>query len=201
MAKFKDGEYISLAQFFMIILFSVFLFCSFILIDKSGSNKNINNNHILIKQKINYKTENDKTNFPKLKTDSNVNTRGIRNNNPLNIRYVSKTKWLGAVKTKEDTEFEEFTDVHYGFRAAYITLMTYREKYNLNTINGIIHRFSPSNENNTVNIIKQLEYMTGFDKDETLNKDDYIILIQKMAIIESGYKFPLSLIKESISIK
>ncbi|WP_318409241.1 structural protein P5 [Photobacterium leiognathi] len=198
MGKIKDGEYISLTQFLIIILFSVFLSCGFIVIDRGENNKNLNrsiSSHTVKKNDRNIiRLSNQRTNY-------DVYTRGVRNNNPLNIRYISKTKWLGEVKIKKDKYFEEFTDIHYGFRAAYIILMTYRDKYNLSTINGIINRFSPSNENNTENIVQQLEYMTGFDKDKKLNEDDYIILIQKMAIIESGYNFPLSLIKESVFIK
>ena len=69
------------------------------------------------------------------------------------------------------------------------------------TIDGIINRFSPKSENDTELIIDNISNMTGIKKNKILALPDYPTLIQQMAIIESGKKFPLSLIKESITIK
>ena len=45
--------------------------------------------------------------------------RGIRNNNPGNIRNSDATDWKGEVPTmaKRDNTFEEFTDMAHGYRA------------------------------------------------------------------------------------
>ncbi|MFY2507504.1 structural protein P5 [Vibrio pectenicida] len=129
-----------------------------------------------------------------------IGSRGIRNNNPLNIRNSNKNKWLGEVKKKRDSEFEEFVSVEFGFRAGYKTLMTYRKKYDIKTIEGIVKRFSPPNENNTESIINKISIMTGIPRNESIGKDEYIILIQKMAVIESGHLFNIELIKKGISI-
>ena len=46
-------------------------------------------------------------------------TRGIRNNNPGNIRNSDATDWKGEVNAfaKKDTSFEEFVDMPHGYRA------------------------------------------------------------------------------------
>lgn len=73
--------------------------------------------------------------------------RGIRNNNPLNIR-VGNT-WLGEVTNPTDDEFEQFVNVSFGLRAGFILLKRYINRYKLNTIEKIISRWAPGNENNT----------------------------------------------------
>ena len=128
-------------------------------------------------------------------------SRGIRNNNPLNIRYSPYNKWLGEVSKKRDFEFEEFISIEYGFRAAYKTLLTYRNKYNIKTIEGIILRFSPPNENDTENIIIKISKMSGIPRDKVIRKNDYAIIIKNMAIIESGKSFPMKIIKKGMSIE
>ncbi len=75
--------------------------------------------------------------------------RGIRNNNPGNIRYVG-SPWQGLADPPEDEAgFCIFTDPEYGLRAIYKTLMTYWRVYKLNTILGIANRWAPPSENNT----------------------------------------------------
>lgn len=74
--------------------------------------------------------------------------RGIRNNNPLNIRYVEKNKWLGRVKTKKDFHFEEFTSMFWGYRAAFLIIYKYMILYNLRTPFQICARWAPIGDNN-----------------------------------------------------
>ena len=45
-------------------------------------------------------------------------TRGIKNNNPLNIRH-SADQWQGAREEQTDKEFVQFTSMAYGYRAAW----------------------------------------------------------------------------------
>lgn len=74
--------------------------------------------------------------------------RGIRNNNPLNIRYVEKNKWRGRVKDKKDPKFEEFTTMFYGYRAAFLIIHKYMTLYNLRTPFQICARWAPIGDNN-----------------------------------------------------
>jgi hypothetical protein len=77
--------------------------------------------------------------------------RGIRNNNPLNIRRT-QSKWLGEVdslKGKCDNAFCQFSKLCYGYRAAGKLLQTYQTKYKLYVLDKIIGRWAPPCENNT----------------------------------------------------
>lgn len=74
--------------------------------------------------------------------------RGIRNNNPLNIRYVEKNQWLGRVKDKKDPQFEEFVMMFYGYRAAFLIIFKYMVLYNLRTPFQICARWAPIGDNN-----------------------------------------------------
>lgn len=76
--------------------------------------------------------------------------RGIRNNNPGNIR-IGKTRWHGQSNIQRDTDFVEFDDALYGLRALMRTLLTYHLKYGLDTIESIINRWAPPHENATDN--------------------------------------------------
>jgi len=70
-------------------------------------------------------------------------TRGIRNNNPLNLR-CSSSPWKGKVLINNDGKFEQFICMEYGFRAAILTIETYILKYGCNTIRTIISRWAPA---------------------------------------------------------
>jgi hypothetical protein len=72
--------------------------------------------------------------------------RGIRNNNPGNIR--KGIKWLGRVEPGKDAAFVEFKTMPYGIRALYIDLIN-KHKSGLRTVQGIIYRYAPPSENLT----------------------------------------------------
>ncbi len=75
--------------------------------------------------------------------------RGIRNNNPGNIR-LSETVWQGQKPPpQEDEAFVEFISALYGLRALMKTLLTYYLRYNLDTVECIINRYAPPHENAT----------------------------------------------------
>lgn len=120
-------------------------------------------------------------------------TRGIRNNNPCNIRKGGSS-WLGEVNLlngKSDESFCQFKNMVYGLRAAFKTLKTYREKYGTTTVSGIIQRWAPpADGNNTENYIKCVEKISGinriwpiFDNESQL----YIDVVEAMCWVESKY--------------
>lgn len=76
--------------------------------------------------------------------------RGIRNNNPGNIR-ISSAEWQGKVSKEKNTDgaYEQFTSPEYGIRALAKTLVTYMTKHGLVTVAGIINRWAPPSENQT----------------------------------------------------
>lgn len=112
--------------------------------------------------------------------------RGIRNNNPLNIRIGNV--WLGEVAYPTDPDFEQFVSMMYGIRAACILMRRYINHYRRTTIPEIIAAWAPSSENNTAAYIDRVCNLTGFPHDMTITYTPEIIvpLLRAMAFIECG---------------
>ena len=90
------------------------------------------------------KTSKHKLQTSNYKLQTSKSPRGQRNNNPLNIKYVKTTIWVGQVRDIErsDKVFVEFTDMKYGIRAGIKLIKNYiRSGYN--TIDKIITRWCP----------------------------------------------------------
>lgn len=79
--------------------------------------------------------------------------RGLRNNNPLNIRK-SGTRWQHKITSGTDPDFEQFDSIEWGIRAAFCIVRTYINKYKINTVPAIIARWAPTSENNTAAYIR-----------------------------------------------
>lgn len=119
--------------------------------------------------------------------------RGIRNNNPLNIRK-SDLAWKGKVDGN-DAAFESFAGPEWGIRAAVRNLQTYQEKYGLSTIEEIIGRWAPptndagEHENDTSAYITSVSIWADMEKDEQLDLSDYetvLPLVRAMCRMENG---------------
>ena len=119
--------------------------------------------------------------------------RGIRNNNPLNIRK-SKDKWKGLSLTQNDPSFCQFETLEYGWRAAfYLLTRTYYHKYRLYTIRAIISKWAPPCENNSKAYVENVSRLTGIDPDEPIGIPSerparWIALGMAMAIQENGFE-------------
>lgn len=116
-------------------------------------------------------------------------TRGIRNNNPLNIRH-SKSKWMGMREMQKDKAFVQFTERRYGYRAAFILIKNYIKRHHANTIGKIVGRWAPRNDgNDTQAYIAYVAKTTGIAYDKPLRFDDkeaMVGIVQSMAQMESG---------------
>lgn len=124
--------------------------------------------------------------------------RGIRNNNPLNIRVGNA--WLGEVSQPTDTEFEQFVSLAYGLRAGFILLRRYIERYKLNTVSKIIRRWAPSVENDTRRYIERVCLMSGLHPDEELIfscPEKMQALVDAMVHYECGCGLPMSEIEDA----
>lgn len=98
---------------------------------------------------------------PAVTTPAPVNApRGIRNNNPGNIRK-SADKWQGMSAQQTDTAFVQFTAPVYGLRALAKLLLNYQAKYGLSTVRAIISRWAPPSENNTAAYINAVTAAMG----------------------------------------
>ena len=93
-------------------------------------------------------------------------SRGIRNNNPLNIRH-GKSRWEGRTRVQTDAEFVTFTTMAYGYRAAWKLMETYRLRLmqagKSYTLENIIHRWAPPEDGNDTTayirtVIRLLDY-------------------------------------------
>ena len=116
-----------------------------------------------------------------------VSPRGIRNNNPLNIRVGND--WQGERKPNTDGAFEQFTTMQYGYRAAFKLLKGYIEKHHCRTIRFIINRWAPPKENNTNAYLKRVVEISGLNPDAVIafkQKQNMIDLAYAMTIVENG---------------
>ena len=117
--------------------------------------------------------------------------RGIRNNNPLNIRR-SGDKWQGLKAQQEDREFFQFSEMKWGWRAAFRLLChTYYGRYKLKTIRALITRWAPPKENNTEAYIRRVTDRIGIGPDRELGSPQehpaqWMMIAMAMAIVECG---------------
>ena len=100
-----------------------------------------------------------------------MKTRGLRNNNPGNIRRDGRTMWQGLAATQTDPSFWQFTDPVYGIRALAKILHNYNAIYGLNTVREIISRWAPPNENDTGAYVNAVAADLGVGPDEPINVD------------------------------
>ncbi len=124
--------------------------------------------------------------------------RGLRNNNPLNIRH-SADRWQGAVETQTDKDFVQFQSMAYGYRAAWRILNTYykklKERKKHFTVENIIHRWAPPTENDTKAYIRTVLTLTSIGGKENLlppsNASGYYKLsrlLAAMTVMENGIR-------------
>lgn len=129
--------------------------------------------------------------------------RGIRNNNPLNIRKGNH--WHGERPNQSDPAFEEFVSMGYGLRAAFILLYYYIQgrppawvKYN--TIDKIIRRWAPESENATQHYIDFVAKDTGIDARQVISFNDrktMVAIVSAMAMVECGVRLDPQVIESA----
>lgn len=112
--------------------------------------------------------------------------RGIRNNNPFNIKD-SAQHWQGELLDGFDPVYEEFQDVLSGLRAGFRVLRTYRDKHGLLSIEAIIKRFAPVSENDPVNYINYVAQRSLISANAVLQAYQYLQVADAMIVYEQGY--------------
>ena len=114
--------------------------------------------------------------------------RGIRNNNPLNIRKGNN--WLGERQPQTDKSFEEFQSLELGLRAGFIIIRNYMTRRpRLDTVSAIINRWAPSSENNTAAYIKEVCRRGQLQSDvpfKNTDKNKVCRLVWGMCWVECG---------------
>lgn len=100
-------------------------------------------------------------------------TRGLRNNNPGNIRKTSD-KWQGLKPNQSgDDAFFQFVSAEYGIRALAKILLNYNSNYGLRTVNDIIYRWAPPVENDTGSYVRSVANGVGVAPDNILDFSDF----------------------------
>ena len=127
--------------------------------------------------------------------------RGLRNNNPLNIRHNTDV-FQGEIKGV-DKSFKTFSSMPYGYRAAFVILATYLTQ-GCNTIQKIISRWAPPSENNTESYIATVVKWSGIPEDKILTASDgadYILIVSAMSLMENGISGDINQIKEGFALQ
>lgn len=123
--------------------------------------------------------------------------RGIRNNNPLNIRIGNR--WQGEVKKPTDRAFEQFISMEWGIRAAFIIIKRYIRRYGHNTIARIVATWAPANENNTRAYVRSVANRTRLDPDLPVryeDKDVMCSIASAMIEVECGQSVSMEIIQK-----
>jgi hypothetical protein len=125
--------------------------------------------------------------------------RGLRNNNPLNIRH-GQSKWQVTHPEKTDKDFVCYMSKAYGYRAGWKTLQTYYNQFVKEQkpfcVRTIIKRWAPpSDGNNTEGYIRQVVKLARIGGLQRLPSPDsengYYYLhkvVMAMTCVENGIK-------------
>lgn len=132
--------------------------------------------------------------------------RGIRNNNPLNIRKGNN--WKGEVSRSTDGEFEQFVSMQWGIRAGFKILKNYMTGYGgrvkaLTNVHDIIHRWAPPSENNCKAYIDSVCRFSGLHEFERLQFSDrnkMLALVDGMIRVECGQPVSLDIIASAYDL-
>lgn len=123
--------------------------------------------------------------------------RGIRNNNPLNIRKGND--WQGERHPQADSAFEEFQSIDYGLRAAFIIIRNYIRR-KIDTPEKVISTWAPKSENNTAAYVKTVCLRGVLQPNEHLvykNKNQVCRLLWAMSYVECGLELSFGLFENA----
>ena len=129
-------------------------------------------------------------------------TRGLRNNNPLNIRH-SADRWQGARIMQTDPDYVQYKDIKWGFRAAWKILdtycLTFKKEGKAYNVKNIIGRWAPPTENDTDAYVRTVVKLSGLGGNENMPRpkhywnfeevDKLVRLIRAMVCVENGIKW------------
>lgn len=103
-----------------------------------------------------------------LPTGSTSGARGLRNNNPGNIRK-SADRWQGLALLQDDPAFFKFTEPKWGVRAIGKILRNYETRYSLRTVRDLISRWAPPVENLTESYVDTVARALRVQPDATID--------------------------------
>lgn len=113
--------------------------------------------------------------------------RGLRNNNPCNIKYNKANEWYGQIAP--DGGFCRFREPVYGLRAAYKIIATYYNK-GFRTISEIISRWAPDGlyiEKNYAFFVARGCGMLSTEEIDPWDKEMMVKFLKGVVKFENGY--------------
>lgn len=113
--------------------------------------------------------------------------RGLRNNNPGNIR-ISPTRYKGEIVPSSDRAFKQFKSRGWGYRAIFVLLESYHKR-GITTIRQIISRYAQPCENNTEGYISSVCESSLIGADAPLDitdKDTMVLVVSAISKVENG---------------
>jgi hypothetical protein len=129
--------------------------------------------------------------------------RGIRNNNPGNIKYYATNNWQGKVNVAQNTDaidpndneptFEQFTSYPYGIRAMIYLIKNSYIANGYNTLDTILDRYDPGHSNS---YLQYLSTRVNIPTTQSIGVNDETAikkLIQALARWENGQTDPQDL--------
>jgi len=129
-------------------------------------------------------------------TVSNALPRGIRNNNPGNVRLGAP--WDGLAPHQTDGAFCQFVDPEHGIRAIAKLLISYQDVHGLHTVRGMIGRWAPATENDTRGYAQFVAQRCGVGLDDTVSIHNLAFaakMIPAMIAMEcAGYAYPADVV-------
>lgn len=115
--------------------------------------------------------------------------RGLRNNNPGNIRRVDGVIWRGQEATQTDPDFVQFLTPEYGIRAIARILHNYKRE-GLNTIKQAINKWAPPNENITSAYVEDVCQRCSYKPDDVVDFDAIMPQLVKAIIVHENAMQP-----------
>lgn len=127
-----------------------------------------------------------------MKKEKKKEPRGIKNNNPLNIRKGSS--WKGERPVQTDPSFEEFISMEYGIRAGLRLMRNHINGFKgsrpkMNTLKKLISVWAPPSENATSNYVDFVASQVGLSSSAILDPNDrtqMCNIARAMAFVECG---------------
>jgi hypothetical protein len=112
--------------------------------------------------------------------------RGMRNNNPGNLRPTG-AKWAGQVVPGTDPGFMQFKSMPYGIRALFVDLIN-KHKRGLDTLREILYVYAPPSENRTEVYISNVSSATGIAPTQKFEptKSNLFKITKAFARVENG---------------
>ncbi len=121
--------------------------------------------------------------------------RGLRNNNPGNIR-INTDVFQGEITPSKDKAFKQFRTMAYGYRSIFRILLTYKRAYKLSTIQQWISKWAPPEDNNDtsayIGLVCRYSGQSATNVIDTTNKEVMCDIVAGISRQENGVEPDMS---------